>query len=152
MLLELGRSPVGGNGNPLQCPCLENPMDRGAWRAAVPGFAESRTGLGEHACTQGPALTPPLSQARAIPATLSVPGFTDFMAWSGIRTCLLLVYSNFAFSFPGQGGAGAVSLGTPDSGPDNVVSGAAGCPCIAGSSAASPVSTHHVHLPLRPEW
>ena len=29
----LGRSPGGGNGNPLQYSCLENPMDRGAWRA-----------------------------------------------------------------------------------------------------------------------
>jgi len=27
----LGRSPGEGNGNPLQYPCLENPMDRGAW-------------------------------------------------------------------------------------------------------------------------
>ena len=34
---ESGRSPGGGNGNPLQYPCLENPMDRGAWRATVPG-------------------------------------------------------------------------------------------------------------------
>ena len=31
----LGRSPKGGHGNPLQYSCLENPMDRGAWRAAV---------------------------------------------------------------------------------------------------------------------
>ena len=30
-----GRSPGGGNGNPLQYPCLGNPMDRGAWWAAV---------------------------------------------------------------------------------------------------------------------
>ena len=29
----LGRSPGEGNGNPLQCSCLENPMDEGAWRA-----------------------------------------------------------------------------------------------------------------------
>ena len=29
----LGRSPVEGNGNPLQYSCLENPMDRGAWQA-----------------------------------------------------------------------------------------------------------------------
>ena len=28
----LGRCPRGGNGNPLQYSCLENPMDRGAWR------------------------------------------------------------------------------------------------------------------------
>ena len=31
----LGRSPGEGNGNPLQYSCLENPMDRGAWRATV---------------------------------------------------------------------------------------------------------------------
>ena len=30
-----GRSPGGGNGNPLWYSCLENPMDRGAWRATV---------------------------------------------------------------------------------------------------------------------
>ena len=32
-----GRSPGEGNGNPLQYPCLENPMDRGAWWATVQG-------------------------------------------------------------------------------------------------------------------
>ena len=32
-----------GNGNPLQYSCLENPMDRGAWWAAVYGVAQSRT-------------------------------------------------------------------------------------------------------------
>ena len=31
------RSPEGGNGNPLQYSCLENPVDRGAWRAIVNG-------------------------------------------------------------------------------------------------------------------
>ena len=30
-------SPGGGHGHPLQCSCLENPMDRGAWRATVHG-------------------------------------------------------------------------------------------------------------------
>ena len=37
------RFPEGGNGNPLQYSCLENPMDRGAWRATVHGFTESDT-------------------------------------------------------------------------------------------------------------
>ena len=32
-----------GNGTPLQYSCLENPMDRGAWQAAVHGVAEGRT-------------------------------------------------------------------------------------------------------------
>ena len=34
-----------GNGNPLQCSCLENPRDRGSWWAAVFGVAQSRTRL-----------------------------------------------------------------------------------------------------------
>ena len=36
----LGRSPRGGNGNSLHYSCLENPMDRGAWRATVHGVAK----------------------------------------------------------------------------------------------------------------
>ena len=41
-----GRSPGGGNGNPLQYACLEkNPMDRGAWQAIVHGVIKSRTQL-----------------------------------------------------------------------------------------------------------
>ena len=38
-----GRSPGGGNGYPFQHPCLENSMDRGAWRAAIHGVTNSRT-------------------------------------------------------------------------------------------------------------
>ena len=37
----VGKSPGGSHGNPLQYSCLENPMDRGAWRAAVHRVAES---------------------------------------------------------------------------------------------------------------
>ena len=40
-------SPGGGNGNPLQYSCLENPMDRGAWGAAVCGITKSRTRLSD---------------------------------------------------------------------------------------------------------
>ena len=38
-----GRSPGGGHGNPLQYSCLENPTDRGAWRATVHRVSKSRT-------------------------------------------------------------------------------------------------------------
>ena len=38
-----GRTPGEGNGNPLQYPCLENPMDRGAWWATVNGIRNSQT-------------------------------------------------------------------------------------------------------------
>ena len=43
----LGRSPGGGNGNPLQYSCLKNTMDRGAWWAAVPGVTKSQLRLSE---------------------------------------------------------------------------------------------------------
>jgi len=39
----LGKSPGGGHGNPLWYSCLENPMDRGAWRTAVHRVVESQT-------------------------------------------------------------------------------------------------------------
>ena len=38
-----GRSPGGGNGDPLQYACLKNPMDRGAWRATVHRVTKSWT-------------------------------------------------------------------------------------------------------------
>ena len=40
-ILQLGRSPGGGHGNPLQCSYLDNPMDREAWWATVHGIAKS---------------------------------------------------------------------------------------------------------------
>ena len=40
-----GRSPGGRHGNPLHCSCLENPMDRGPWRAVVHRVVKSQTRL-----------------------------------------------------------------------------------------------------------
>ena len=45
LIPEMGRSPGGGHGNPLQCSCMENPMDRGPRWATVHGVAKSCTGL-----------------------------------------------------------------------------------------------------------
>ena len=42
-VLGLGRVSGGGFGNPFEDSCLENPMDRGAWRAPVHGVTKSRT-------------------------------------------------------------------------------------------------------------
>ena len=52
---SLGQEDPGeGNGNPLQCSCLENPMDRGAWRATVLSVTKSWTQLTlPVSCTQG---------------------------------------------------------------------------------------------------
>ena len=46
-----GRSPGEGNGNPLQCSCLEKPMDGGAWWATVHGAAKSGTRLSHFTLT-----------------------------------------------------------------------------------------------------
>ena len=45
------RSPGEGNGNPLQYSCLENPMDRGAWRSSVHGVTKSQTQLSDFTFT-----------------------------------------------------------------------------------------------------
>ena len=45
LIPELGRSPGEESGNPLQYSCLENPMNRGAWRATVHGVKKSRMRL-----------------------------------------------------------------------------------------------------------
>ena len=45
------RSPGGGHGNSLQYSCLENPIDRGAWRAPVHGVAKSWTRLSDFTFT-----------------------------------------------------------------------------------------------------
>ena len=50
-ILGLGRSPGEGDGYPLQYSCLENPMDGGAWWAAVHVVARSRTRLSDFTFT-----------------------------------------------------------------------------------------------------
>ena len=51
LIPELGSSPGEGDGNPLQYSCLDNPMERGAWRATVHGVTESQTRLSAHTHT-----------------------------------------------------------------------------------------------------
>ena len=48
LIPEWERSPGGGHGNPLQYSCLENPMDRGAWRAIVHRVTKSWSQRVEH--------------------------------------------------------------------------------------------------------
>ena len=48
LTFELGRSPGGGNGNPVQCSCLKNSMDSGACQATVQGVTKSQTSLSTH--------------------------------------------------------------------------------------------------------
>ena len=81
-----GRSPGEGNGYPLQCSCLENPMDGGAWWTTVHGVAKSRTRLSDFTT-----FTMPVSSTRVCvcvlvtqscltlcgPMDCSLPGSSD---------------------------------------------------------------------------
>ena len=49
---ESGRSPGAGHGNPLQYSCVDNSLDRGAWRATVHRVAKSGTQLKQHNTTE----------------------------------------------------------------------------------------------------
>ena len=66
-----------GNGNPLQCSCLENPRDSGAWWAAVYGVAQSQTRLKRLS-----------SSSRCTSSPISLPSHTLFL-WSTLFFCLL---------------------------------------------------------------
>ena len=67
-----------GNGNPLQFSCLQNPRDRGAWRAAVYGVAQSRTRLKWLSSSSSSS-----SSRLAHQASLSM-GFSQQEYWSGL--------------------------------------------------------------------
>ena len=72
-----GRSPAEGNGNPLQHSCLENPMDRAAWRATVHGVAKSQTRLSD--------FTFLLSTGK-----IEVPHFNSYEMFHWMACCLVL--------------------------------------------------------------
>ena len=70
-----------GNGNPPQCSCLENPMDREAWWAVVYGVEKSRTRLSDFAFTMvalmvknPPATAGDIKEASSIPGSRRSPG------------------------------------------------------------------------------
>ena len=88
---ESERSPGEGNGHPLQCSCLGNPVDRGAWRPTVQRVTESdmTEQLKAHLkirCEAGGAREPGFLQSRLSQPHSEVPGW--HILWS---TCWLLV-------------------------------------------------------------
>ena len=68
-----GRSPGVRKGNPLQHSYLENPMDRGAWRAAGHGVAKSQTPLSTHTLTFLPESPPTVNVLRLETVLACVP-------------------------------------------------------------------------------
>ena len=89
-----GRSSGEGNVNPLQDSCLENPTNRGAWRATVHGVAESRTPLSEEARVSTDLQKTVLCESKSMRRkrnvlTVSSRNF-EYESWGqgwGLRTC-----------------------------------------------------------------
>jgi len=81
-----GRSPRGGNSNPVQCSCLENSMCRGAWQATDHEVVKSWTWLSTHTHTHSLSLTQtdtqhkPLTPRHSNPVVLPL---CHFVWWSG---------------------------------------------------------------------
>ena len=71
-----------GNGNPLQCSCLENPRDRGAWWAAVYGVAQSRTRLKRLSSSSSSWLHFPLALHQPIPFSLLTQSCLFAIPWA----------------------------------------------------------------------
>ena len=74
-----------GNGNPLQCSCLENPRDGGAWWAAVSGVAQSGTQLKQ--------LSSSSSTLRSLRTTLKHPGVQRATSPETVRIGAMLAYT-----------------------------------------------------------
>ena len=73
----------GGNGNPLQYSCLDNPMDRGAWWAAVHGVAKSWTRLSDFISL----FTFMPSRRKWQPTPVFLPG--ESQGWGSLVACRL---------------------------------------------------------------
>ena len=74
----LGRSPGGGNGNPLQYSSLENLTDRGAWQVAVQRITKSQTGLSSWTRTHS-RLYAKMVAVAIIPPSFQAPSRSDFL-------------------------------------------------------------------------
>ena len=84
-----GRSLGGGNGNPLQHSCLENPRDGGAWWAAVYGVAQSRTRLSDSAAAAGASILVSIVAAAIYVPETALRGSLWSSSWSALGiSCL----------------------------------------------------------------
>ena len=99
----LGRSPGGGHGNPLQYSCLDNPMDRGTWRATVHGVAKSRTRLERLSMQHAKHTRGFLLETWSLETGVQVPQMTAVpSAWAG----QVLLFAVYQLCFPSGGSQG----------------------------------------------
>ena len=80
-----------GNGNPLQCSCLENPRDGGARWAAIYGVAQSQTGLKRLSSNSSSSSAVVQSHALYRPQICFIPNFMCCEFFLSLETSLLLI-------------------------------------------------------------
>ena len=73
-----------GNGNPLQCFCLENPRDGGAWWAAVSGVAQNQTRL-KRLSSSSSSSSEVLKHPQFPISSLKMPVLSSHLAWSFVQ-------------------------------------------------------------------
>ena len=79
-----------GNGNPLQCSCLENTRDRGAWWAAVSGVAQSQARLKRLSSSSSSSIAKHMSDTALIPHSF-IHSFIFFIQyWLSLKTFMVM--------------------------------------------------------------
>ena len=97
-----GRSPGKGNGNPLQDSCLENPMDRGVWRATVRGVTRVEYNLVIKQTHANIHYTHTSLYFRRVDMSFFLYGLTNLLPWLNLLLWLLwhflFLYSGYLIS------------------------------------------------------
>ena len=96
-----------GNGNALQCSCLENPRDSGAWWAAVFGVAHSRTRLKRLSSSSS---SSSMSVERAMPSILILSPLSPLVLNLSQHNCLFLMSWLFALGGQSIGASASASI------------------------------------------
>ena len=86
-----------GNGNPLQCSCLENPRDEGAWWAAAFGVAQSRTRLKWLSSSSIGEIKQYLSFSVCLISLSIMPSIARFPSFSWLNSTLSYIYTHHSY-------------------------------------------------------
>ena len=102
-----------GNGNPLQCSCLENPRDRGAWWAAIYGVVQSWTRLKRLSSSSSSPLQAPTEESSVTGTkkkrcTLHLSDFTFTFHFHALEKEMATHSSVLAWRIPGTGEPGGL--------------------------------------------